>query len=228
MKVLGKIINIKTNLFNENRNKTKKLKRFWLVCYILLVLLNGNLLESTFAITADFENFSEGFCASSFTDPVSGISFYDFLNPLGSACIEYVGTIADREVFSNTNYLTGSGYVIGDGGSTSYNFGFTAELGLAADFVHVNVLFSILDTTGTLTLNGYNNNNLVKTETIVLSGERGETTISIKVPSAEITHIELIPDGLFTGYDNLTAIPEPGTVLLVGLGGLALLRKRRV
>ncbi|MHC4159873.1 MAG: PEP-CTERM sorting domain-containing protein [Planctomycetota bacterium] len=206
----------------------KKSKRIWLVCHMLLALVTGTLVESTYATIADFENFSEGFCASSFTDPDSGMFFYDLLDIDNAACIEYVGPSANRNIFSDTNYLTGSGYSPGDGASLGYNFGFTADLGLAADFVSVDVFFSNHQTNGTLTLNGYNNGNLVKTETLLFSGFHNfeETTISIEAPLAEITRIEVIPDGMFTGYDNVTAVPEPTTFILLGLGGLVLKRKR--
>ncbi len=54
----------------------------------------------------------------------------------------------------------------------------------------------------------------------------GQTALTFSdVP--EQLYIRLENSGSTTTFDNVTIIPEPGTIVLLGLGGLTLLRKRR-
>lgn len=68
------------------------------------------------------------------------------------------------------------------------------------------------------TLTGYVDNILVGSLNIQMSGDVGFTIQAATETSGMV---------IDTRFDNFEVVPEPATLLLFGLGGMALLRKRK-
>jgi hypothetical protein len=114
-------------------------------------------------------------------------------------------------------------------GFNSYSYSLTAYFDEEMNYISLDVSRSAGSSAGnTFTLETYNGAELLDSQTVVLGPINDWTTVNLSVD--HIDRIRWFGSGTDFhpyGVDNLTFVPEPGTVLLLGLGGLALLRKRR-
>jgi hypothetical protein len=81
------------------------------------------------------------------------------------------------------------------------------------------------------TLEAYNGNTLLDSKTVELNEINQWTAVSLSVDNINKIHWFSFNNGGIEdrhpyGVDNLTFVPEPATICLLGLGGLALLRRR--
>jgi hypothetical protein len=168
---------------------------------------------------ATFENYVEGdsFKPTLF-DPISGILFHDATGGTHSFEIEYSSTI-----FGGGYYLVNGGYTPGAPPSWTGNFGFSADLPIAASRVSFDISYVVGDLSG-VTLTGYDAANQIVAKRNGPFPVANPFTLEITSSQYDITHFTVTVNGVSVGYDNVsyTVVPEPGLVV----GAVAVLRRR--
>jgi len=203
-------------------------KRIWYICVLLLVGLWGGIASAT-VITLDFEDLTLGQSYSvgdSFTTSDVLITVEQFQEPEGNWYTD--GDVTVETATGPGNTADGSGNELGVGRvnlsfdfSTPFNglellygdFGGNLNIEINGDFVNFSNFIDIDNTTiGGTSISMFDNNNPGQSSgTLSVVG----TIQSFRIGGAELW------------IDNVVGVPEPATLLLLGLGGLALLRKRR-
>jgi hypothetical protein len=206
----------------------KGIWKIWLV--LVVVSLSGGIASAT-VITLDFEDLTLGQSynvGDSFTTSGVVITVEEFQGPEGS-WYTYGDVTVETDIgpgFINT--AGGSGNELGVRSVNLYfdfdttlsglellygDFGGNLNIELNGDFVNFNNFIDIDNTTiGGTTISALDTGTPGhSTGTLSVVG----TIQSFKIGGAELW------------VDNVVALPEPGTVLLLGFGGLALLRRRK-
>lgn len=187
----------------------------WAVLGLGMVLAAGA--RGQITRTATFENYAAGMTFQiSFKDSPSGIIFSNSTHPpAGSFAID--DDILD--LFTGTNYLTAGGIPDDDFGSY---LGFTANLPEPSNQVSINVYYSDVAGGPGITLEGFNSSGMLVAEQSALNP--GTYTLQIDSNQYIITSFQVIANGGFEGYDNIsyTYLPEPAElgwfVIAAGIG----------
>jgi hypothetical protein len=114
-------------------------------------------------------------------------------------------------------------------GLNGESYSLTASFDVEMNYISLDVSRSNGSSQGdTFTLEAYNGATLLDSQTVVLNSINDWTTVSLSV--ANIDRIDWFGSGIDYhpyGVDNLTFVPEPATICLLGLGALSLLRRKR-
>jgi len=186
---------------------------------------------------ADFENFSEGRTfRSDFTDPVSGIRFYDQVSLSSSFVIEYMGTYpgsANAPHMVPGQYLGTNGYSSGPGGGVGPSKGFKGQLPDPAKKVGTYILFFSEEATIIQMLGFNDSGQIVANSSIDVPAFTWFQELYISAESAnyDIRRFWLLTPSntLSMGWDKVsyTYLPEPATAaLLIPLAMLTARRRR--
>jgi len=163
----------------------------------------------TWTRTATFENFTAGQSFKpAFTDPVSGIRFYDSTHPSGGFVIDYSSTY-----FGPGNYLTaGVGPVDGLGS----DFGFTSDLPSAADQVSLDVSY-VGGLTSLVILRGYALTGELVAEQAGPPDAPRPFHLAIHSDQFNIVKAQVSVGAIDIGYDNVSyrIVPEPSLLSLI-------------
>jgi hypothetical protein len=202
-----------------------KLRSIFVVAAIVCAVsqVASNAFAGTPAI-ATFENFDEGNAFHpSFTDPASGITFSDSTSANANFVIEYATNSSwSAPMFQGNRYMTGNGFVPGDGASMGARFGFTATLPQPARFVELDMAGR--GVTGTYSVS------------LVIQNSSGTTlgsqTVTFNPDEPQQHHMRVDSQGNdvarflvttgtsgFNAVDNINFVPEPSA----GVFGMAML-----
>jgi hypothetical protein len=185
------------------------------------------------AQVVNFESYPEGFLDFTFTDPSTGVFFFDGRrqgDPVIFA-IENGGPPPGLPGWFFGNWLAGGGFAPGPGPSMPANFGFSARFPQSVSTASLDVTASLISAGGSVTLEGLNaGGSVVATTSHPVTGFTGQTfAISVTSPAGDIRSIRLVPNNVFDVADNI-AIPEPscGAVIIASLASLMARRGRRL
>lgn len=226
--------------------------------FIGTVALAGMATMAHADIFANYENLSEGFLGSSYTD--QGVTYRDVNNvsgvqpdgnPFGPGDMgdqviveRAVPLYADFPGYgSPNNALTfGSAFINGDNLSIGALASVYMDINQSAIAASFFIAFYENGPWGNIEyhLDALHNNSVVASDSFLIADGGGRdnptfTTMSVSGPAFETLHLYatlngnyVAPRGIIDDLSITTApVPEPATMLTVGLGALALLRKRR-
>jgi len=192
---------------------------------------------STATLVANFDDLTEGQVFDQFTN--GGIRFFDVMRhqtPYTNFAIEEAtdgflgGTQTLPNVLGFGGYVPGSGVAFGAFGA----MWFTSDTEALTGGLDVYTL--PLDMGGnTLTLTGYMDTTVVNTVSHTFGNSFVAQHFRFDLPEDTYTSFKLSSNGpsvvgdSFIDVDNVTvaAVPEPASLSVLGLGALALMRKRR-
>jgi hypothetical protein len=184
--------------------------------FLVLLLVTG--VDAQITRTATFENYTAGqFFRPSFTDPLSGISFYDSTTPPGYGFA--IDGSPNGAYFSGGNYLTAGG---GPFNGLGAYFGFTADLPFAANHVNLEAEYQA-DSITNVVLKGFDSSGHVVAQESGQASMSNPFTLEIDSAQYNITTFQISVGGGAAGYDNIsyTYLPEPAELgLLIVAGGV--------
>jgi hypothetical protein len=236
----GKISQKKKKVLEEE-SKMRRVGKLFLIglvlCCIIPAVCQYSFADSPATLLATFDSFPEGYSARTFVD--GGITLYDLhyyneegFNPTFS--VESIGSQYNLgSAFTRPNCLSTFGYGPGPGyGYTQLN---SAKItcGEVATAGGIDI-FSYPSRTETnmLKLQAIFNGTVVATNTMVFNDGLGYHRLAVS--GVTFDYLQLVSSGpsyggsVYVLMDNvsITPVPEPATLLLLTLGGLALRRKR--
>lgn len=190
---------------------------------------------------ADFDDLAEGFYGDTLT--TGGITFFDVDEHLstegGELAVDDVSgayALIPEFVpsFSSPNVLHMTAITLGPGASFSRFGELRMTTGQIASFASLDLFFSVDAVTigNSIALEAYLGNDLVATDSVLLQDCLFQSD-SLSILDVEFDTLRLTasgpgPDSFFIGaVDNVLIIPEPSSLLLVGLSSLLVLRRRR-
>jgi len=191
-----------------------------------------NLLAMVFAIGVICSNSQAAIVVIDFDDVAQGS--YSTYSEDGFTLTPNVGSVRISNLFPPYSNAAAPSFGFGQG--TDSSFTFTNDNSLLFSALSVDLLEGTVfpDNYG-VTLTGTKSDFSTVTQTFTLDGIAGSQTFAISSAFTELVFLKIgedVSNQFFLDLvkvDNvmLDAIPEPTTALLLGLGGLVLLRKRR-
>lgn len=187
-------------------------------------------------LVATFDGFTEGDVFDSFSD--GGIFFSNVFrhqDPYTNFAIEDASAAGLGTGFSPPNVLGFGGYLVGPGVAFGAFGGLTFTAGHARS-ASLELWSLPLNMGGnTITLTGYRNGFVVNTDSFAVPNSFSILHYRFQLPDDDYDTFKLTSDGptvqgdSFIDIDNVTvaAVPEPTSMAALGLGALALLRRRR-
>lgn len=186
------------------------------------VTLNGLTIDSNYIPTV--------------TDPGTGVVFSNASNNGGgnNFIIDYFNATSSLPDITPGRILSSAGFVGNGGVFVPANFGFTMTLPAPAS--GVNMIMDYEDfagvPAGSVLLQGYNSSNvLVATDQVTPPvGFFAEQTLSLTYSSNSIVKITLTPTNIGDNFGaisyTVTNVPEPGSILMLGMAGALSVRRR--
>lgn len=191
------------------------------------------------ANVATFDSFAEGTFGQTITD--AGILFQHLDMYLGNGPIDNFtienasGDLAGQVNFTSPNALGFGGYSPGSGAAFTRLGSFDFGIGGAASFASFDFYSFANDPNMTITLQGLLAGNVVNSATVNVPSSFSIQHTLVALPSGNYDGFHVISAGptnqgaTFVLLDNVTVnpVPEPASLCVLALGGLALLRRRR-
>jgi len=165
-------------------------------------------------ITEDFED--ELLIGTPHSGAMTPIAFDDFTAGSTPAALK----VLDVEWYGNHNTTPGGSRYLSADTDISYQ---SSEVSFTFDFpVSAFGLYLIdIEESVVLTINGNN-------YTVPANGNAGESYFGIITDSLfTLVHMDMGVEDSHTSMDDIAYIPEPATIMLLGLGSLALIRRKR-
>lgn len=206
--------------------KSRSSKFLFQICTTILpILLLSNVGPAAYAAVITFDEIPPANDNSGFlTEEYAALGIHFITTDDGSIW----GGLSDGDPGSwNIEGTNGPAFLGFNGDSYSLTANFDAEI----NYISLDVSRSLGSSPeDTFTLEAYNGATLLDSKTVVLNSINQWTTVSLSVDNIDQIHWFGLDSGIDYhpyGVDNLTFVPEPATICLLGLGGLMLARNRK-